>query len=95
MELLKIILGLIIIIWIIKKITKTDWSKASDEKLFAEAERIFKKAEKKGLYKVSNHRDGCEYCDFVVRDSMSATNLKCSKKKIFVPANLQCAEFTK
>jgi thioredoxin-related protein len=95
MELLKLIFGLIIVIWIVKKFMKTDWSKASDEKLFSEAEKISKKAKIKGLYEVSNHRDGCEYCKFVVRDSNSATNLKCSKKKIFVPVNLQCAEFAK
>jgi hypothetical protein len=71
------------------------WSNVSDEELFREADKIYNNTKDYGLYEVSNHRDGCEYCDFVVRDSSSATNLKCTKKNIFVPANLQCAEFKK
>lgn len=93
MELLTLIFGLIIVIWILKKSIKTDWLEVSDEKLFAEVEKIVNKAKRKGLYEVLRDKDGCEYCEFVVRDSDSATNLKCTRKNIFVPANLQCTEF--
>ena len=93
MNIITFIIVIIVFIWVFKKITKTNWSKASDEKLFAEADKIAKKAEKKGLHKVGNHRDGCEYCIYVKRDSSAATNLKCKKKKIFVPASMACSNF--
>ncbi len=71
------------------------WSTATDEELFQNADEIYNNAKGYGLYAVSSHRDGCEYCDFVEKDSNAATGLKCTKKNVFVPANLQCEEFRK